>query len=1332
MPRCALFASGKHLLALTALIALFAIDVSTNAATRIKANNTTNLNVAGSWDALPGAGDIAQWQNPPLSAANTTVLGGDLSWLGMSILTPGGTVTINAGNSLTLGTSGIDMSSAGSDLAVYCSMALGGDQTWNAGGQSLAIGGTVTNTSCIDNTLTVSGSGSMLFSGAIAGAQSALFSDNFNDNSLGSAWTTNKGAWSENSTILQQTSGADEDPKKATISNSGITWPSTHCITAKVRVDSWTDGDYARAGVSLFTNTGDGRGYNLLFHNNHSTVQWLDDMVAWGPSYSFNWNSGQWYWFKMKTEGGTLYGKVWADGDAEPGTWQYSWTRSGRTGHPALNGGSGNTVTASFDNVTVTDNGLTVDKIALTKAGAGALTLSATNTYAGATTVNAGTLLVTGSTAAGSALALNSGATLGGTGTVNGTITLSAGSTLAPGTGGTTIGTLSTANVAMNAASTYSVDLDGATSASDSIKSSGTVTCGGTLTVASYVNAATTRVYTIVKAATRSGTFSGLNDGAQFAAQGRIFQIAYTGTQVTLTDMGGTGTCIWNGGHATLNDWTQADNWSGAAPVALDALQFAGSTRLAPNNDFANGTSFSSITFNSGAGAFTLGGNRILLNGDITNGSGNLQTVTMAMTLSAPYTVTSTGTGSIILSGIIDGTGGVTKSGAQTLTLSGANTYSGTTVLSSGTLNINHATALGTSIFTISGGRIENTSAGDMTFSNNNVQTWSGNFAYTGGSHSLNLGTGAVTLTANSQVTVGGNTLAVGGVISGAYALTKAGAGTLTLTGTNTYTGATTVSAGTLSIGDGTTDGSIASSSGIIDNAALIYNIAGSRTYSNVISGTGGLTKSGSGAFTLSGANVYTGATDVSAGTLKLSGGSDRLPNSTALSIASGATLDINGCAQQVGSLANSGGAGGTITNTGSVDNTLTVSGSGGTLFSGVIAGAPSDLFSDDFSDNSLGSAWTTYLGAWSENSAILQQTSGANEDPKKATISNSGITWPSSYSITAKVRVDSWTDGDFARVGVSLFTNTGDGKGYNLVFHNNHSTLQWLDDGVAWGTTYTFNWSNGQWYWFKMKTDGVTLYGKVWADGDAEPGTWPYSWTRSGRTGHPALNGGSGSSMTASFDNVTVTEEGLTVHKIALTKAGAGTLTLSGANTYGGATTVNAGTLKAGTATQAFGVGSAVTLANAANTSLDITGCSNTIGSLSGGGGTGGNVILGAATLTVGGNNTSTSFGGLLLGTGGSLIKSGAGTLTLTGVNTYTGATTVNAGTLKAGVATQAFGAGSAVTLANAAGTSLDITGYSNTIGSLSGGGGTGGNVILGAATLTTGGNNTIGVKLV
>jgi len=98
--------------------------------------------------------------------------------------------------------------------------------------------------------------------------------------------------------------------------------------------------------------------------------------------------------------------------------------------------------------------------------------------------------------------------------------------------------------------------------------------------------------------------------------------------------------------------------------------------------------------------------------------------------------------------------------------------------------------------------------------------------------------------------------------------------------------------------------------------------------------------------------------------------------------------------------------------------------------------------------------------------------------------------------------------------------------------------------------------------------------------------------------------------------------------------------------------------------------------------------------------------VSLGAATLTAGADNTSTTFAGAIVGAGGINRKGTLGTLTLSGANTYTGATTVTAGVLQAGVSTNAFGANSAVSLANAASAVLDLNGFDNTVGSLSGGG--------------------------
>ncbi|CAK0770105.1 hypothetical protein WCLP8_440001 [uncultured Gammaproteobacteria bacterium] len=124
------------------------------------------------------------------------------------------------------------------------------------------------------------------------------------------------------------------------------------------------------------------------------------------------------------------------------------------------------------------------------------------------------------------------------------------------------------------------------------------------------------------------------------------------------------------------------------------------------------------------------------------------------------------------------------------------------------------------------------------------------------------------------------------------------------------------------------------------------------------------------------------------------------------------------------------------------------------------------------------------------------------------------------------------------------------------------------------------------------------------------------------------------------------------------LEKIGTGTLTLSGTNTYTGTTTVTAGTLATSGANR-IADASALTVAHGATFSL---GGSDTVFSLAGAG----NVSLGSNRLTMNGDAT-TEFSGVISGTDGSLTlnSSGSGTLTLSGNNTYTGTTTVTAGTL-------------------------------------------------------------------
>ncbi len=142
-----------------------------------------------------------------------------------------------------------------------------------------------------------------------------------------------------------------------------------------------------------------------------------------------------------------------------------------------------------------------------------------------------------------------------------------------------------------------------------------------------------------------------------------------------------------------------------------------------------------------------------------------------------------------------------------------------------------------------------------------------------------------------------------------------------------------------------------------------------------------------------------------------------------------------------------------------------------------------------------------------------------------------------------------------------------------------------------------------------------------------------------------------------------TMTASGIVSGGFGLTMAGAGTLVLSGTNTYTGATTVSAGTLKAGAVTQAFGVGSAVTVTG----TLDLNGFDQTIGSLSGTGTVTNSAASSGLTL---GDATSTTFSGSITDSGVgktlTLNKNGTGTLTLSGASTYTGDTNLNAGTLR------------------------------------------------------------------
>ncbi|EOX8524171.1 autotransporter-associated beta strand repeat-containing protein, partial [Salmonella enterica subsp. enterica serovar Cerro] len=222
----------------------------------------------------------------------------------------------------------------------------------------------------------------------------------------------------------------------------------------------------------------------------------------------------------------------------------------------------------------------------------------------------------------------------------------------------------------------------------------------------------------------------------------------------------------------------------------------------------------------------------------------------------------------------ISGSGQVVKSGDKMLTLSGANSYSGGTLISDGTLVASNVEALGTGDVTDdatlelnTGGTFSNTisGSGQVVKSGDDVLTLSGTNSYSGGtlisdgtlvaSNVEALGTGDVTDDAVLELNTGGD---FDNAISGSGQVVKSGDETLTLSGSNTYTGGTTISGGTLVASNvealGTGD--------VTDNAVLELNTGGD--FDNAISGSGQVVKSGDETLTLSGSNTYTGGTLIS------------------------------------------------------------------------------------------------------------------------------------------------------------------------------------------------------------------------------------------------------------------------------------------------------------------------------------------------------------------------------------------------------------------------------------------------------------------------------------
>jgi len=812
----------------------------------------------------------------------------------------------------------------------------------------------------------------------------------------------------------------------------------------------------------------------------------------------------------------------------------------------------------------------------LAKTGTGTITLSGANTYTGGTTVNAGTLQFANPTAL----------------TSSGTLTVASGATAAFNVGGTGEFTLSGIESVLGSASFQT---------GSSLGLDTTNAAGGRFIVSDALGGS----IGLTKLGSGFLTLSGANTytGGTLVSAGAI-----TGTTTSLQ-----GNIVNNAAvyFDQNSDGTYAGNMSGTGSLTKS---YAGNLTLTGTNTYSGGTTVS---------AGTLTGNSASLQGNITNSAALV------------FNQTSSGT----YAGVVSGSGSLTKSGAGNLTLSGANTYSGGTTISAGTLTgtttslqgsitdnaalVFNQSSTGTYAGVVSGsGSLTKSGAGNLTLSGAN--TYSGGTTISAGTLTGTTTSLQGAITNNAALVFDQSSAGTyAGAISGTGSVTKSNSNALTLTGANTFTGGTTISAGTLQIGSGSTSGSIVGN--ITDNAALVFNRSDASTYSGAISGTGTLSKFGTGTLTLSGASTYTGATALNAGLVEFSaannfGTGNITLNGGGLRWASGNTTDIS-------SRLTAFGASGATFDTNGNNVTFATAHSGGAL---IKTGAGTLTLS----------ANNTYTGGTTVNAGTLALATGGTAGAIVGSLTiNSGATVSSATTNAFGYLDGTKVDAVTINGGTLAYTGAAD-LGWGVAYTLSNGATMSSNGGVSSttsGSNFAFGGNTGSNTSVNVTSGTATIAGRV--DLRANNGNTNVNFTvASGAT----LNVTAGVSSSFAADSIT--------------KLGAGTMTLSGANIYTGGTAINAGTLQAGNAS-AFGTGTISfgggTLQYGSGLATDFSSLFSTAASQAYRIDTNGNAVTLATALT---------------SSGGSLTKSGLGTLTLAAANTYTGGTTVNAGTLALG----------------------------------------------------------------
>jgi autotransporter-associated beta strand protein len=888
----------------------------------------------------------------------------------------------------------------------------------------------------------------------------------------------------------------------------------------------------------------------------------------------------------------------------------------------------------------------------------------------------------------------------------------------------------------------------------------------------------------------------------------------------------------------TATDYNAGASWTGGtAPSTGDAAVFSSAVTNQPALS-ANITN-QQIRFTTSTGGWTLNGTSALTltstGTGTTAGTGSAivgtntsgtNTINAAIKLGGAAATTATfnqaASGTLAITGNISSTNAITGislvgASGSVFTLSGNNTYSGTTTLSSASikLNINSATAIGAGALVLAqDATIDNTSGAAITLANNNnISLGSRNLIFTG-TGDLSFGSGTATLGSSRSITVSAGNLTIGSMNADftTLVLTKAGSGTLILAnaaGAN-FQGGTTLSAGTLSLGNKSALGTGALTISAASTAlSATANLGGANAVANAINlrnnssivGNNNLTLSG--ALTQNGSNLSltvnnAGATEFSgpiylseasgtgrtltlvattnatvsgaisnfngsgtagvlrknnAGTLVLSSSSSSYTGRTETmsgGVLSVAKLANGGSNSSIGASSNAAGNlvfanGTTLLYTGSGDSTdrlFTIDGNGAGLGVAIDASGTGAL-------NFTNTGSITHSTSGQTRTLTLQGNSTADNTFALLLANNGG----GALSV-AKSGTGTWV-----LTGNSTFTGaTAINAGALTVGHAN--ALGTTAGGVTVSSGAALQLTGG----IAVGAEALNISGDGIGSGGALrnlSGTNSYAGAIT--LGAAArINSDSGTLLTLSggisgTQNLTIGGAGNTTVSgtIAtstgtLTKDGLGTLTLNAANSYSGATAINAGALTAGHAnalgTTAGGVtvssGAALQLtggiavgAEALNISGDGIASGGALRNLSGTNSYAGAITLGAAArinsdagtlltlsggisgtqnLTIGGAGNTTVSGTIATSTG-TLTKDGLGTLTLNATNSYSGTTTINSGTLT--LASNGNLGTSAITLT---GGTLDLGGknLSNTISGLSGG-------TLSNGTITNNGGN-------